>query len=42
MPDIKLGDIFRGVTPFVIADVIALALIILFPVIAVGLVGVLR
>lgn len=42
MPDIKLGDIFRGVTAFVIADVVALALIIAFPVIAVGLVGLLR
>lgn len=42
MPDIKLGDIFKGVTAFVIADLVALALIIAFPVIAVGLVGLLR
>ncbi len=42
MPDIKLGHIFRGVTPFVIADIVALALIVVFPVIAVGLVGLLR
>lgn len=42
MPDIRLGDIFRGVTSFVIADLVALVLIISFPVIAVGLVGLLR
>ncbi|MEN8739938.1 TRAP transporter large permease [Lentibacter algarum] len=42
MPDIKLGDIFKGVTAFVIADVVALVLIIAFPVIAVGLVTLLR
>jgi len=42
MPDIKLGHIFKGVVPFVFADVIALVLIILFPFIAVGLVGLLR
>lgn len=42
MPDIKLGDIFKGVTAFVIADLVALVLIIAFPVIAVGLVGLLR
>lgn len=42
MPDIKLSSLFKGVTPFVIADVVALVLIVLFPVIAVGLVGILR
>lgn len=42
MPDIKLGHIFKGVIPFVFADVIALALILMFPVIAIGLVGLLR
>jgi len=42
MPDIKLGHIFKGVIPFVFADVIALVLILLFPVIAIGLVEVLR
>lgn len=42
MPDIKLGDIFKGVIPFVFADLIALVLIVVFPVIAIGLVGLLR
>ena len=42
MPDIRLGHIFKGVVPFVFADVIALILILLFPVIAVGLVELLR
>jgi TRAP-type C4-dicarboxylate transport system permease large subunit len=42
VPDIKLGDIFKGVTAFVIADLVALALIIAFPVIALGLVELLR
>lgn len=37
MPDIQLTKIFAGVTPFVIADVAALVLILMFPVIAVGL-----
>ena len=35
--DVKLGDIFKGVVPFVISDIVRLALIILFPVIALGL-----
>lgn len=39
MPDIRLGSIFAGVTPFVIADTVARALIIAFPAIAVGLIG---
>lgn len=42
MPDIRLNDLFKGVTSFVVADIVALALLILFPVIAVGLVGFLR
>lgn len=42
MPDIKLGHIFKGVVPFVFADVIALMLILLFPAIAIGLVELLR
>lgn len=42
LPDLRLQDIFRGVASFVIADVIALALLILFPIIAVGLVEILR
>lgn len=42
MPDIKLGHIFKGVIPFVFADVIALVLILVFPIIAIGPVGLLR
>ena len=42
LPDIKLGHIFKGVVSFAFADVIALALIILFPVFAIGLVELLR
>lgn len=42
MPDIKLSHIFKGVIPFVFADVIALILILAFPAIAIGLVGILR
>lgn len=34
MPDIRLGDIFRGVTPFIFADVLALILVLLIPAIA--------
>ncbi|AUG55373.1 TRAP transporter large permease [Thalassospira marina] len=30
-PDISLGTIFRGITPFLIANVIALLLVVLFP-----------
>ena len=36
VPDLKLSRIFAGVAPFVVADLIALGLIILFPWIAVG------
>jgi tripartite ATP-independent transporter DctM subunit len=38
MPDIALGKIFRGVVPFVLADLVALALLLLFPGIALWLV----
>jgi tripartite ATP-independent transporter DctM subunit len=34
MPSIRLGDIFRGVTPFIVADVFALVLVLLIPAIA--------
>lgn len=37
MPDIDLANIFRGVMPFVIADLVALGLLLAFPVIAVGI-----
>ncbi|MCY1437245.1 TRAP transporter, DctM subunit [compost metagenome] len=31
VPDVKLSTIFRGVTPFVVADVVRLGLIIAIP-----------
>ena len=31
LPDVALGTIFRGVTPFVIADVVRLAVLVLLP-----------
>jgi TRAP-type C4-dicarboxylate transport system permease large subunit len=34
LPDVKLGDIFRGITPFVFALMLGLALVLLFPSIA--------
>ena len=37
MPDIRLGHIFRGVIPFIFADLIALILVFLLPAIAVFL-----
>ncbi len=30
-PDIPLGAIFRGITPFLIANIVALLLVVLFP-----------
>ncbi|WLD58460.1 TRAP transporter large permease [Salinispirillum sp. LH 10-3-1] len=38
-PHIKLTDIFKGVIPFVITDIIRLVLLIAFPVLALGLIG---
>ena len=38
-PDVPLGDIFRGAAPFAAIMVVTLALIVAFPVIATGLVG---
>lgn len=37
IPDIRLSTIFAGVTSFVLADAIALLLLIVFPVISIGL-----
>ena len=37
-PDIPIKEIFKGVFPFVLADIVRLALIIAFPVLAVGLI----
>lgn len=42
MPSIRLADIFRGVTPFIGADVIALILVLLIPAIATFLPGLMR
>ena len=39
MPNIALRDIFSGVIAFVIADMVALVLLIAFPIIAIGLLG---
>lgn len=39
MPEIPLTRIFAGVMPFVVADLVALALILIFPIIATGLVS---
>ncbi len=36
-PDVPLGRIFKGVVPFLAADLVHLVLLILFPVIALGL-----
>jgi len=38
MPDIRLSRIFRGVMPFVVADLVALGLLFAFPSIATWLV----
>jgi len=40
MPDLRLSKIFRGVMPFVAADLVALGLLFAFPAIAVWLVDV--
>jgi tripartite ATP-independent transporter DctM subunit len=37
MPDVRLARIFRGVAPFVVADLVALGLMFAFPAIALGL-----
>lgn len=36
-PHISIGDMYKGVVPFVISDLLRLALIVAFPVLAVGL-----
>lgn len=41
-PDIPLGTIFRGITPFLVANVIALLLVVLFPDLATWLPDLLR
>lgn len=37
MPDILLGDIFKGILPFFFADIIRLSLVVIFPMIALWL-----
>ncbi len=39
LPSVKLGDIFKGVWPFVLADVVRLAILVAFPAIALWLPG---
>ena len=41
-PDVTLGAIYRGVIPFVFINIIALALVMLFPPIATWLPGLMR
>ncbi|MGO4836938.1 TRAP transporter large permease subunit, partial [Rhizobiaceae sp. 2RAB30] len=41
-PDIPLGTIFRGISPFLIANVVALLLVVLFPQLATWLPSLLR
>ena len=41
-PDVTLGAIYRGVIPFVLINIIALALVMLFPPIAIWLPGLMR
>jgi len=41
-PDVPLGEIFKGIVPFFLASVVALALIILFPAVALFLPGLMR
>jgi len=41
-PDIPLRTIFRGITPFLVANVVALLLVVLFPQLATWLPHLLR
>jgi len=36
-PHIKLADMFKGVAPFIVSDLIRLVILIAFPVISLGL-----
>ncbi len=38
-PDISIKDIFKGVFPFVLSDIVRLGLLIAFPVLSLGLIG---
>ena len=42
LPDVKTGDIFRGVVPFWMADIVRLTLIVAVPAIALALPGTMR
>ncbi len=42
LPQVRLADIFRGVWPFVVADIVRLAILIAFPAIALWLPGLMR
>jgi TRAP-type C4-dicarboxylate transport system permease large subunit len=41
LPDVSLGTMFRGIVPFLAADAILIALLLIFPGIALWLPGVL-
>ncbi len=38
-PHIKLADMFKGVTPFIVSDLVRLAILVAFPVLSIGLLG---
>ena len=38
-PEISIKDIFKGVFPFVLSDIVRLGLLIAFPVLSLGLIG---
>jgi TRAP-type mannitol/chloroaromatic compound transport system permease large subunit len=42
LPDIPTGTVFRGVMPFIAADVVRLALLVAFPVITLALTPLVR
>ncbi|MCP3900674.1 MAG: TRAP transporter large permease [Desulfobacteraceae bacterium] len=42
LPDVKVGTIFKGVTPFWIADIVRLTLIVAFPIISLFLANMMR
>ena len=41
LPDVELGTVFRGILPFLAADAVLIALLLLFPQLALWLPGIL-
>ncbi|WP_018699404.1 TRAP transporter large permease [Amorphus coralli] len=37
LPDVSIGTIFKGVTPFILADIVRMILLLAFPILALGL-----